>query len=227
MSGSSLATSAVVPDPRDVTRQVAAQTGCPLDVDLADCLRGKDVRQLLDVAVQSPPYTSPVGPYVDGTIIPDLPHNLMEGYSAKTDLMFGVTESESFHLFPAYTVSYGIGDEEQQKILQSLIHSEFSAQGEQLDQILKTVFNEYRNFHQTREDKMVSVAEDILQSFILLPVQVNLGLLLEIFSDARVVAPLVRAANMQSNSERASYLYVFKHTTEAGYYPEHGAGGIR
>ena len=227
MSGSSLATSAVVPDPRDVTRQVAAQTGCPLDVDLADCLRGKDVRQLLDVAVQSPPYTSPVGPYVDGTIIPDLPHNLMEGYSAKTDLMFGVTESESFHLFPAYTVSYGIGDEEQQKILQSLIHSEFSAQGEQLDQILKTVFNEYRNFHQTREDKMVSVAEDILQSFILLPVQVNLGLLLEIFSDARVVAPLVRAANMQSDSERASYLYVFKHTTEAGYYPEHGAGGIR
>ena len=227
MSGSSLATSAVVPDPRDVTRQVAAQTGCPLDVDLADCLRGKDVRQLLDVAVQSPPYTSPVGPYVDGTIIPDLPHNLMEGYSAKTDLMFGVTESESFHLFPAYTVSYGIGDEEQQKILQSLIHSEFSAQGEQLDQILKTVFNEYRNFHQTREDKMVSVAEDILHSFILLPSQVNLGLLLEIFSDARVVAPLVRAANMQSDSERASYLYVFKHTTEAGYYPEHGAGGIR
>ena len=55
----------------------------------------------------------------------------------------------------------------------------------------------------------------------------NLGLLLEIFSDARVVAPLVRAANLQSNSERASYLYVFKHTTEAGYYPEHGAGGIR
>ena len=80
--------------------------------------------------------------------------------------------------------------------------------------------------------------------------QVNLGLLLEIFSDARVVAPLVRAANLQSNSERASYLYfssflspahfilnmtgerasylyVFKHTTEAGYYPEHGVGGIR
>ena len=61
----------------------------------------------------------------------------------------------------------------------------------------------------------------------ILPSKVNLGLLLEIFSDARVVAPLVRAANLQSDSERASYLYVFKHTTEAGYYPEHGAGGIR
>lgn len=225
MSGSSLATSAVVPDPRDVTRQVAAHTGCPLDLDLVDCLRGKDIRQLLDVAVQSPPYTSPVGPYVDGTIIPDLPHVLMEGYAAKTDLMFGVTESESFHLFPAYTVSYGIGDEEQQKILRSLIHSEFSAQGEQLDQIMKTVFNEYRNFHQTREDKMVSaVHAEKSRQFSL---QVNLGLLLEIFSDARVVAPLVRAANLQSNTERASYLYVFKHTTEAGYFPEHGAGGIR
>ena len=52
----------------------------------------------------------------------------MVSYSAKTDLMFGVIESVSFHLFPAYTVSYGIGDEEQQKILRSLIHIQFSAQ---------------------------------------------------------------------------------------------------
>ena len=50
-------------------------------------------------------------------------------FEAKTSvLMFGVTKSELFHLFPAYMVSYGIGDEEQQKILRSLIHSEFSAQ---------------------------------------------------------------------------------------------------
>ena len=92
---------------------------------------------------------------------------------------------------------------------------------------MKTVFNEYRNFHQTREDKMVSLAKRKYEILKILPSKVNLGLLLEIFSDARVVAPLVRAANLQSDSERASYLYVFKHTTEAGYYPEHGAGGIR
>ena len=36
-----------------------------------------------------------------------------------------------------------------------------------------------------------------------------------------------RAANLQSDSEKASYLYVFKHTTESGYYPEHGGGGVR
>jgi hypothetical protein len=84
--------------------------------------------------------------------------------------MFGVTESESFHLFPAYTVSYGLGDAEQRKILRSLLHTEFGAQGTQLDQVptrqdqiltnppqvLQTVYNEYRDFQQTREDKMVS-----------------------------------------------------------------------
>ena len=44
-------------------------------------------------------------------------------------------------------------------------------------------------------------------------------MLLDIFSDARVVAPLLRAANLHSGNQRASYLYIFDHVTQNGYYP--------
>ena len=39
-------------------------------------------------------YASPVGPYVDGHIVPEKPEELMKKYSAKHDLMFGLTHSE-------------------------------------------------------------------------------------------------------------------------------------
>ena len=123
--------------------QVAAHTSCPLSPSLPACLRGKDVHTLMDVEIKSAMYTSPVGPYVDGTIIPEDPDLLMQKYRGSYDLMFGVTQSEAFHLFPAFTVSYGLTDTEQKNILRSLVASEFGAYGANLEQILKTIFNEY------------------------------------------------------------------------------------
>ena len=51
-------------------------------------------------------YTTPFGPIVDGVVIPDDPLTTLtqKGTSntfAKFDVMFGLTESEAFHLFPA------------------------------------------------------------------------------------------------------------------------------
>ena len=37
--------------------------------------------------------------------------------AAKYDLVFGMTQSESFHLFPAVTVTYGVSETEQNNIL--------------------------------------------------------------------------------------------------------------
>ena len=67
--------------------------------------------------IKSPAYSTPVGPYVDGTIIPRHPEELTRSYAAKYDLLFGVAESESFHLFPAFTVSYGLSEAEKKDIL--------------------------------------------------------------------------------------------------------------
>ena len=51
-------------------------------------------------------YTTPFGPIVDGVVIPDDPLTTLSSKGlantfAKYDVMFGLTESEAFHLFPA------------------------------------------------------------------------------------------------------------------------------
>ena len=51
-------------------------------------------------------YTTPFGPIVDGVVIPDTPLDILsqKGHAntfAKYDVMFGLTQSEAFHLFPA------------------------------------------------------------------------------------------------------------------------------
>lgn len=52
-------------------------------------------------------YTTPFGPIVDGVVIPDQPLASLSQKGqhtntfAKYDVMFGLTESEAFHLFPA------------------------------------------------------------------------------------------------------------------------------
>ena len=53
-------------------------------------------------------YTTPYGPIIDGVVIPADPELLMADPGAgnnypRYDIMFGLTESESFHLFPAST----------------------------------------------------------------------------------------------------------------------------
>ena len=48
----------------------------------------------MDFPNSSSLYASPVGPYVDGHIVPEKPEQLMKKYSAKHDLMFGLTHSE-------------------------------------------------------------------------------------------------------------------------------------
>ena len=56
-------------------------------------------------------YTTPYGPIVDGVVVPADPQLLMADPGAgnnypRYDIMFGLTESESFHLFPASTGMY-------------------------------------------------------------------------------------------------------------------------
>ena len=65
--------------------------------------------------------------------------------------------------------------------------------------------NEYTDYRHTGEDKMV-----------------NRKTLLDIFSDARVVAPVLKTASLHAEAigARRAYLYVFEHVTKKGYYPE-------
>lgn len=58
--------------------------------------------------IKVPMYTTPYGPIIDGVVVPADPQLLMADPGAgnnypRYDIMFGLTESESFHLFPAST----------------------------------------------------------------------------------------------------------------------------
>ena len=52
--------------------QVAKALNCPLNSrgdELVECLKSKSTEDLLGVQLQRPPFTTPLGPIVDGTII--------------------------------------------------------------------------------------------------------------------------------------------------------------
>ena len=76
-----------------------------------------------------------------------------------------------------------------------------------IDEIVTAVMNEYTDYRHTGENKMI-----------------NRDTLLDIFSDARVAAPVLKAASLHAEAKETNqaYLYVFKHVTKKGYYSEVG-----
>lgn len=83
MSGTALADWAVTRNPLKFTIQVAQALNCPLverDDELAACLRRKRLSELLAVRVQAPPFVTPFGPVVDGSVVPNEPRLLMGVY---------------------------------------------------------------------------------------------------------------------------------------------------
>lgn len=99
-------------------------------------------------------------------------------------------------------MTYGVNSKEERSIVKNFLKDIYKVN---VEQILTAVMNEYTDYRQTGENKMV-----------------NRDTLLAIFSDARVAAPLVKAASLHAEAKETNqaYLYVFKHVTKKGYYPE-------
>jgi neuroligin len=75
MSGSALADWALNYNPQKITLQVAKKLNCPIeDAQLGDCLRKKPYREILNVSVTAPEFTTIFGPIVDGLVVPSDPH---------------------------------------------------------------------------------------------------------------------------------------------------------
>jgi neuroligin len=75
MSGSALADWALNYNPQQITLQVAKKLNCPIeDIQLGDCLRGKSYREIMNVSVTTPEFTTIFGPIVDGLVVPSEPH---------------------------------------------------------------------------------------------------------------------------------------------------------
>ena len=99
-------------------------------------------------------------------------------------------------------MTYGVNSKEQRSIVRTFLRNIYNVN---VDQILTAVMNEYTDYRHTGENKMV-----------------NRDTLLAIFSDARVAAPVLQSASLHSEAKEPNraYLYVFRHVTKKGYYPE-------
>ncbi|XP_076682215.1 uncharacterized protein LOC143376163 isoform X2 [Andrena cerasifolii] len=197
MSGSALSADAIGKAPLQITKQVAHALNCPTttDSDLAFCLRGQDVNTLLDVKIHKPKYVPAFAPLIDNAVIPDKPVNLMKNPQlfGRFDLMYGVTESEKFHILPPVALLHGMLDGQRDEVLKDYAMATHELEPEL---ILSKILEQYGDFSAgyTNEYAMK-----------------NRDLVLEALSDSGTVAPLIMTANLHSRANPKSYMYVFSH----------------
>ncbi|XP_057369903.1 neuroligin-4, X-linked-like isoform X2 [Daphnia carinata] len=206
MSGTALADWAVAENPLRYTLQAAQQVDCPLaerDDELAACLRFKRVTELMNVRLQAPLYASPLAPLVDGIVVPNEPRQSMKTYNelfGRYDVMYGVTQSESFHLLNAATLQFGLTETERNRIIRTYVRNSYASNIDQVTAAIRKEYTDWKNPVRDTEEYRDSI--------------------LEILSDARVVAPVIQMADLHSAIRQRSYFYVFTHQTTNGDYPQ-------
>ncbi|XP_054271199.1 uncharacterized protein LOC128991935 [Macrosteles quadrilineatus] len=200
MSGTALSDWALTSNPVQATIQVAQALNCPDSQDaMASCLRRKRLHELTSVTVHVPPFKTRFGPVVDGQVIPNDPSLIMSEYKnlfQQYDLMGGLTEMESYYLLNDVELVHGMIENEFYEKLDEYLNAKFEKQPELAKS--KTIYY-YRTWEKASS---LSAAES------------HRNTLLEILSDARVAAPIVRTMDLHSDVNGKSYFYVFKHLTK-------------
>ena len=215
-SGSALSPWAVASDAMKHGRTVANALGCMSEVSsvnsnqnklfasetILDCLRHKSVEQLLSVELQTPAFLTSFGPFVDGFFIQGDPKTLMtkpNSIFANYPLLFGITKAEAYDQFTTYDERHGIDISRRDRLLRTLVRNLFQFH---LQEILATIVNEYTDwtrpfFHP------ISLFDSLV----------------DIFSDALIVAPTIQTGLYHTKQSRETYFYTFEHQTESGDYP--------
>ncbi|XP_024221446.1 uncharacterized protein LOC100740648 isoform X2 [Bombus impatiens] len=197
MSGSALSADAIGKAPLQITKQVAHALNCPTttDNDLALCLRSQDVSTLLNVKIHKPNYVPAFAPLIDNVVIPDKPLNLMKNSElfGRFDLMYGVTESEKFHILSPIALLHGMVDVQRDEVLREYAKATHELEAEL---ILSKILEQYGDFS-------AGFTNDYTLK--------NRDLVLDALSDSGTVAPLIMTANLHSRANPKSYMYIFSH----------------
>lgn len=175
MSGSALSDWALNYNPQQITMQVAKKLNCPMeDAQLGACLRQKSYQEILNVTVTAPEFLTLFGPIVDGLVVPSDPHQNMadsESFS-RFDLLFGMTEIESFNILGRDAIQDGLPQIERDHNIRRYLVNRFDKRPEVA--FLSTL-KEYTNTFMKPKPSTMFDHRDML---------------LEVLSDARVAAPL-------------------------------------
>lgn len=206
MSGSALSDWALTNHPLQATMQIAEGLNCPLsdeNEEMLQCLRKKRYSEIFSVKTSSPEFSTRFGPIIDGLVIPNTAHKVMGQYSdifSRYDLLYGLTELESYHILNAIAHHHGLLENERDNLLRFYMQNRFEIRP---DLAFASTLKEYTDIY---IDPSKAVASD------------HRDKLLEILSDARVAAPLVQTGLYLAKVNPKCYMYVFSHNSEAGEY---------
>jgi len=217
LSGSALSPWAVASDAIKHGKTVANAVGCSVENSsgstsgaskiaaaekLLECLRQKPVEQLLSVELHTPAHLTSFGPVIDGIVIPGDPKAMMSkpnSIFANYPLLFGITKAEAFDQFSAYDERHGIDISRRDRLLRTLVRNLFQFH---LQEILATIVNEYTDWSRPFFHP-ISLFDSLV----------------DIFSDALIVAPTIQTGLLHAKQSRETYFYTFEHQTENGDYP--------
>ncbi|XP_023936218.2 uncharacterized protein LOC112044578 [Bicyclus anynana] len=204
MSGSALSDAAMTRDPTQYTLQVAQSLGCsPSSKNMMSCLQNKPLSEIKKVQILARRFETPLGPAVAGSFIPSEPANTMASFPnllSKYQLLSGVTELESYHDFGVIELDHGILENQRDEFITKFVKIVFEgAEEEALNEILK----------QYSPSKLDPQRWNV---------ETNRDVVLNLFSDARTLAPMINFANYQSKANRQSYFYVFAHNSVSTDY---------
>uniref|UniRef100_A0A2A4J5D4 Carboxylesterase type B domain-containing protein n=1 Tax=Heliothis virescens TaxID=7102 RepID=A0A2A4J5D4_HELVI len=204
MSGSALSDWAMTKDPTPYTLQVAQSLGCnPNSKNMMTCLQKKPLSEIKKVQILAREFETPLGPVVAGSFIPNEPAKTMESYPnllSKYQLLSGVTEMERYHDFGVIELEHGVLENQRDDFIKK--YAKIIFEGAE-DQTLKSILKEYSPSKLDPQRWNVETNRDVI---------------LNVFSDARTLAPVIRFANYQSKANRQSYFYVFGHNSISSDY---------
>lgn len=199
ISGSALSPWAIASDSFVYAKNVAKILGCNDAPSVLDCLRTKSTSEMVSIDLNVPTHLSSFGPIIDGIVIPNHPQTLMkkpDSLFGKYDLILGMTKVESYHLFSMKDEKYGVDVARRDRLLRTLVRNLFNYH---LQEIFLTILNEYTDW--TRQFfHPISLFDSLV----------------DIFSDALVVAPMVQVGLHHSKLASNTFFYTFMHQTENG-----------
>ncbi|XP_017052998.1 uncharacterized protein LOC108096132 isoform X1 [Drosophila ficusphila] len=211
MSGSAMSDWAASNQSLQLTMQIAHALDCPLNehVDaededvLLDCLRHRRYQDILHIPTALTQFSTSLGPIVDGHVIPNQPYKVMGHYTehfSRYDLLFGITESESYHTLAALALEEGLRENERDNLLRFYMQSRFDVRP---DLALAATLKKYQDMYNNPIKATNLEHRDVV---------------LDILSDARVVGPLLQTGMFHADVNRRNYMYVFGHNSATGPY---------
>ncbi|XP_030374225.1 uncharacterized protein LOC115623821 [Scaptodrosophila lebanonensis] len=213
MSGSAMSDWAASNRTLELTMQIAHSLDCPLggngaagdddDDALLECLRQRRYQDILHIPTTFQQFSTSLGPIVDGHVIPNQPYKVMGHYTehfSRYDLLFGITESESYHTLAALALEKGLGENERDNLLRRYMKSRFDVRP---DLALAATLKKYQDMYNNPINATNLEHRDVV---------------LDILSDARVVGPLLQTGLFHADVNRRNYMYVFGHNSATGPY---------